>query len=247
MTISAVIIAKNEEDMIADAIDSVKFCDEILVIDNYSTDRTADIAELMGAKVKKYETSDFSRLRNFGLKQTSSDYVLYIDADERVSEELKKEIKNSLDGVTACFRLRRKNFYLGNHEWPKIEELERVFLKSKLKGWRGEVHESPEFKGESKLLEGFLLHYTHRNLTQMLNKTIEWSDIEARNRFEAKHPKITWWRIPRVMISTFFDYYILQKGYKVGTAGIIESIYQSFSTMITYAKLWELQNKEGKD
>lgn len=246
MTISAVIISKNEEAVIADAIDSVKFCDEILLVDNDSTDRTAEIAERMGAKVKKYATDDFSKLRNFGLENATGDYILYIDSDERVSDELRKSILNSLDGKTTAFKLKRQNYYLGKNPWPKIEEIERLFLKSKLRGWKGKLHESPVYEGEAKLLDGLLLHYTHRNLTHMLKKTIEWSDIEAKNRFEAGHPKITWWRFPRVMISTFFNYYFLQKGYKVGTVGLIESIYQAFSTMITYAKLWELQHKESK-
>ena len=77
----------------------------------------------------------------------------------------------------------------------------------------------------------------------MISKTIEWSQIEAELRFNANHPKITWWRFPRVMLSAFFDSYIKQGGWRVGTAGIIESIYQAFSIFITYAKLWEKQLK----
>lgn len=244
MKISAVIISKNEEEMIADCLDSVKFCDEVLLIDNESSDRTVEIAEMMGAKIKKFPTDDFSKLRNFGLKNALGEYVLYVDSDERISDELKKNILKSMDGRTSAFKIKRKNFYLGQNEWPRIEEIERLFLKSKLKGWRGKLHESPVYDGEVKTLDGFLLHFTHRNLTQMLRKTIEWSDIEAKNRFEAGHPKITWWRFPRVIAFAFINYYIVQKGYKVGTAGLIESTYQAFSAMITYAKLWELQNKE---
>ena len=247
MKISGVVIAKNEEEMIADCLDSIAFCDEVLVVDNESTDRTAEIAERMGAKVRKIAADDFSKLRNFGLKQATGDYILYIDSDERVSGELRKNILNSLDAQTVAYKLRRQNFYLGKNPWPKIEQIERLFLKSKLKGWKGRLHESPEYIGETKVLDGFLLHFTHRNLSQMLNKTIEWSDVEAKNRFEAGHPRITWWRFPRVMITTFIDYYFIQRGYRVGTVGLIESVYQAFSIMITYAKLWELQNKEVKE
>ncbi len=247
MKLSAVIITKNEEEMIADCIDSVSFCDEILLVDNGSSDRTVDIAKRMGARVISFDSNDFSALRNFGLKKVSCDYILYVDADERISEELRKNIEKNLDGKTACFKLKRQNFYLGNNPWPKLEEVERLFLRDKLKGWRGNIHESPVYVGENKTAEGLLFHYTHRNLTQMLRKTIEWSDIEAKNRLDAGHPKMSLWRFPKVMISTFFDYYIKQKGYSVGTVGLIESIYQSFSTMITYAKLWELQNKNKSE
>jgi glycosyltransferase involved in cell wall biosynthesis len=248
MNISAIIIAKNEENLIADCIDSIGFCDEIMLIDNNSSDRTADLAKKLGAKVVKANTSDFSDLRNIGLKHSSGKWVLYIDSDERVSEELKKsiiEVVKSEDKYVA-FKVMRKNFYLGNTEWPKIEKMERLFLREKLMSWKGKLHETPVFEGEAGELDGFLLHYTHRNLTQMLEKTIVWSDTEARLRFDANHPKMTWWRFPRVMLTGFFDSYIKQKGYKAGTAGLIESVYQAYSSFITYAKLWELQNPKNK-
>lgn len=245
MKISAIIIAKDEEEMIADCLDSLSFCDEIVVINNSSRDRTAEIAGKLGAKVFDCDLNDFSKLRDFGLKKISGDLVLYVDADERVDEELKNEIQKVLKGSKrmSAYKVTRKNFYLGNHEWPKTERMERLFDGKKLKGWKGELHETPIFEGEIGDLSGFLLHYTHRNLSQMLKKTIEWSGIEAKLRYDAGHPKMSWWRFPRVMFSTFFDYYVRQKGYKVGVAGLIESMYQSFSTFITYARLWELQRK----
>ena len=133
---------------------------------------------------------------------------------------------------------------MGNHEWPYIEKLERLFRKDSLKGWKGKLHESPIIDGAIGDLDGFLLHYSHRNLSEMLKKTIEWSKIEAELRFKANHPKVTWWRIPRVMITAFFDSYIKQEGWKVGAIGLIESLYQSFSMFITYATLWEMQEKK---
>ena len=245
MKISVVVIAKNEEEMIADCLDSVRDFDEIILIDNGSRDRTSDIATHMGAKVVEYKSDDFSILRNFGMTQAKGDFIFYIDADERADAELIKNIKSNviLENI-SCLKVKRKNFYLGNHEWPKIEEIERVFKKEKFISWRGKLHESPSYEGGAKILDGFLNHYTHRNLSQMLEKTIVWSDVEAKNRFESGHPKMALWRFPRVMITTFFDYYVLQKGFKIGTAGLVESIYQSFSMLITYAKLWELQNSK---
>lgn len=249
MKISAIIIAKNEEDMIADCVDSLSFCNEIIVVNNLSVDHTVEIAKRMRAKVFDCDLDNFSKLRDFGLKKASGDFVLYIDADERVDKELKTEIERVIKSSNqqSAYMVIRKNFYLGNHEWPKTEKMERLFEKDKLKGWKGQLHESPIIEGEIGELGGFLLHYTHRNLSQMLKKTIEWSKIEAKLRYDANHPKMTWWRFPRVMVSTFFDYYIKQGGYKIGTAGLIESVYQSFSIFVTYAKLWELQNSKDKN
>lgn len=244
--IAAIIIAKNAETMIADCIDSISFCDEIIVIDSGSSDRTPDIAKHLGAKVFSFLTDDFSQKRNYALRKIKSKWILYIDTDERVSKELKTEIENIVkeDKTTvAAYKLRRKNFYFGKYEWPQVEKLERFFKKTQLKEWRGELHETAEIIGETGELEGVLMHYSHQDLSSMLDKTIRWSKTEAELRIKVQHPQMSWWRFFRVMFTAFYDSYIKQKGYSVGTAGLIESMYQAFSILITYARLWELQNR----
>lgn len=246
--ISAVVIVKNGQDLIADCLNSLLFCDEIVVIDGGSEDKTIEIAEKKGAKVFKYETKDFSESRNFGLEKAEGKWVLYVDADERVTPELAKNIEQKIvtdvNSRIFAYKVFRKNYYLGQNPWPYIEKLERLFRKDKLKGWQGKLHESPVVEGKIGELEGYLLHYTHRDLTSMVNKTLEWSKTEAELRFNSNHPKMTWWRFPRVMITAFLNSYIKQGGYKVGTVGLIESIYQAFSMFITYARLWEMQRKK---
>lgn len=249
MKLSGIIIAKNEQDLIVDCLESLSFCDEIILVDSGSSDRTLELVERFKVKiVKSYlKELNFSDLRNLGLEKAKYSWVLYVDADERVTSELSRniqfQISNFKSSNAAAYKLKRKNFYLGNHEWPYIERLERLFKKDALKGWRGKLHESPIVNGQVGELDGFLLHYTHRNLYDMLKKTLEWSKLEAESRFKTNHPKIIWWRIPRVMLTAFFNSYIKQKGWKAGIVGLIESIYQSFSVFITYAKLWELQQK----
>ena len=245
ISISGIIITKNAENIIADCLDSLSFCDEIIVVDNDSDDRTREIAEKMGAKVYECSSEDFSEIRNFGLKKSNGEWVLYVDADERVTAALAADIKYQISNIKyAVFRVKRKNFYFGNHEWPHIELLERLFKKDKLEGWYGKLHESPKFKGEIGELDGYLLHYTHKDLKSMLAKTIEWSKVEAELRYNKDHPKMTWWRFPRVMLTAFFDSYIRQGGWKVGVVGLVESMYQSFSIFVTYARLWEMQQKK---
>lgn len=245
MKLSAIIIAKNESEVIENALKSLKFCDEIIVIDNNSSDDTSEISKRVGAVVYKSESSSFSELRDFGKEKAKGDFILYVDADEVVSNELENSIKSVMNSgiFSNAYRIKRKNYYLGKNEWPGYEKMERLFLKSSLIKWTGNLHESPMVNGSVSDLDGYLLHFTHRNLNQMLRKTIDWSDIEAKIRFDANHPKMSWWRFPRVMISTFISYYIKQQGYKLGAIGLIESIYQSFSIFLTYSKLWELQNK----
>ncbi|MBU3978569.1 glycosyltransferase family 2 protein [Patescibacteria group bacterium] len=248
--LSAIILTKNSENLIADCIESVSFCDEIIVIDDASSDRTVDLATRLSARVETPDSSskNFSEKRNFGLKKAKNKWILYIDADERVTRELKESVLKVINDPQSeyhAYKILRKNFYLGSHEWPFIESLERLFMRYSLKGWSGEVHETPLFDGKIGELSGFLLHYTHTDLTSMVNKTLVWSQIEAELRFKAHHPAMTWWRFPRVMLTAFYDSYFRQKGYKAGTAGLIESIYQAFSIFITYVRLWEMQQKKN--
>lgn len=250
-SITGIVITKNEEKNISECLESISFCDEMIVIDNGSTDKTKEISEKKGAKVFELSTNDFSKLRNYGLEKANGDWVLYVDADERVTEELVREIKSILISPKFdAYRIKRKNFYLGSsrkNEWPYVEKLERLFKKKSLKGWEGSLHESPIVKGRIGDLENYLLHFSHRDLTQMLSKTIEWSEVEADLRFKNNHPKMSWWRFPRVMLSAFISSYIIQGGWKIGTAGLVESIYQAFSIFITYSRLWELQNAKIKN
>lgn len=242
-TITAIIIAKNAENLVVDCIESLGFCDEIIVVDNTSTDRTVDIAKRLHAKVITTDTKNFARQRNVGLKAALSKWILYVDTDERVTPELARnlqELTQKPDSL-AAYKVIRQNFYFGNFPWPTQEKLERFFEKAALIEWYGELHESPKVRGKVGVVDGLLVHYTHRDLTSMLEKTIEWSQIEAKLRFESGHPEMTWWRFFRVMATGFYQSYIAQQGYKAGTMGLVESLYQSFSMFVTYARLWEMQ------
>ncbi len=244
--LTAVVITKNEVEVIQDCLKSLDFVDEILVIDSYSEDQTVKIAQKLGATVIKHHFDDFSQIRNFAIKQIKTKWLLFVDADERVSQQLKKEIKQALkqkNEKIGAFSFLRKNYYLGR-EWPHKELVTKLFLKDKLKGYYGELHETPVFEGEVKRLKGELIHFTHRSLEQMMAKTIIWSEVEARLRLKTNHPPVTWWRLIRVFFTGFLKSFIKEKGFLAGSFGLIESIYQGFSLFITYARLWEMQQKK---
>lgn len=244
--ISVLIIARNEEDVIEDAIKSVKdLADEVVVIDGGSTDKTTEIAEKLGARIVKNKFKNFSDQRNLAASVAKGDVLFYLDSDERATAHFINELKQRLavEPEIAGYFVGRKTFYYGK-DWDFEDRVQRVFHKNKLKEWYGVVHETPKVDGKMENIFEPILHYTHRNLEQMVVKTNEWSEYEAELRLKAEHPKMTAWRFYRVIITAFFGSYFQSGGWKNGTAGIVEATYQAYSMFITYAKLWELQSKK---
>lgn len=248
--LSVVILTKNESELIGRCLASVALLhpSQVLVVDDDSSDDTREIAKNNGAQVFLHQKKDFAEMRNFGLSKCTSTWVLYVDADEEVSPKLADEIMAvlALDAKHAAYRISRVNYYLGTR-WPYTEKVTRLFKRDQLERWFGELHESPMVLGETGDMLYSLLHRTHRSLVEMVENTNNWSAIEAKLRFDAGHPPISWWRLPRVMVPVFLDYYLVQGGWRVGTVGLIESIYQAFSIFITYAKLWEMQQAKKRD
>ncbi|RJQ25331.1 glycosyltransferase family 2 protein [Candidatus Parcubacteria bacterium] len=244
--LSILIITKNEENSIGDCLKSIKdLADEIIVIDSYSSDKTVETAKEYGVSILLNRFEDFSKQRNVGFDSSKGDWILYLDADEEATEEFNKEIKKTIkDFDPTCryggYYVRRKTYFL-NKDWDYSDKVQRLFYRKSFRGWSGMLHETPRVQGEFGEISSPILHFTHKNLSQMLEKTNEWSDYEADLRIKAKHPKMNILRFIRVIGTGFLDSYVKQNGYKNGTKGFIESMYQAFSLFITYAKLWEKQ------
>lgn len=243
--ITAIILTKNEENRLAGCLDSIAWVDEIIVVDNGSTDDTRDIAKKYKAKIVVSDSRDFSVLRMKGRDASTGAWLLYIDADETVPADLAREIRATVDGFTESdpkgYFITRRTWYLG-HEWPVRDKMQRFFYRPALTGWSGPLHETALVDGAVATLKNPLLHHTHRTLEEMVSKTNEWSTVEAGLRADAQHPPVVWWRLLRVMATGFWTSYSAG-GWRMGTVGLIESIYQGFSMFITYAKLWEMQQQ----
>jgi len=244
MNIDVLILTKNEEEMISACIDSVEWATRVILIDSYSSDQTVNIAKKKGAEVFFHPFSDYSQQRNYALSLSTSDWVLYLDADERISNALRDEIKSVIPGTSTLdsYRFLRNNYFFGQL-WPFKDQLPRLFKRKSFKKWYGKLHETPTFEGRIGSLTQLLDHYSHRGLESMMDKTIVWSEVEARLRLDVGHPPVTWWRLIRVAATGFIHSYVYQKGFLVGTRGLLESIYQGYSMFITYARLWEMQKK----
>lgn len=249
--LSVVIITKNEQDRIKACLESVKWADEIVVVDNGSQDETFKIVKNYTDRIFKADLQDFAEIRNFAMEKTSGDWVLFVDADERVLEPLRREIE-----VLICFSdfsayaISRKNIIFGKEVrygpfWP--DWVIRLLKKEDFDSWVGKIHEYPKFRGKLGYSKNSLLHLTHRNIDQIVLKSLEWSKIDASLRFNSNHPKMSGWRFLRILTTEIFNQGIRRKGFLNGTIGIMDSILQAFSMLMTYVRLWEMQQSEPAD
>lgn len=243
--ITAVIITKNEAEMLPACLDTLEWCSDVIVIDDGSTDDTAKIAEKHGARVISFSHTSFARLRNEALKHCKTDWIFYIDADERVTPTLAKEIMVTIETTTAvALTFLRKNIFLGTHMdhggWEN-DLVTRVFKRSFFTEWTGEVHESPHFKGESTTLQTPLIHFSHRDVVSGLFKTAHWTPIEATLLYKAGIPAVTPLTIIRKGFFEFVRRGFIKNGYQDGQAGLVEAIIQGINRMLVYIQVWEHQ------
>jgi len=247
MGISAIIIAKNEEKKIGDCLKSVSWADETIIVDSGSVDKTIPIAKMHATKVIRQLSGGFSERRNRGLKEARGEWIFYIDADERATRELRDEIHKLITNTNySAYAIPRRNIILGREMkhggwWP--DYVKRLFLKSKFKGWTGELHEEPNFEGKLGHLKASLTHVKHDNLSEMVEKTNNWSEIEARLMFEAGHPPMNISRFFTAGLREFWLRMIRHAAFLDGVPGIIYALYQVFSRLVSYTKLWEMQLK----
>jgi len=252
-----IVIAKNDEDIIGDCLESVKWAGEIIVLDTGSTDETIEIAKKYTPKVSQYPQSkeeiNFSAWRNYALRQASGEWLLFVDTDERVTPLLRKEIESAIsyqltaNSKLSAFAIPRRNIRLGKEMhyggwWP--DYVLRLMKKEALKGWQGELHEQPIIEGKIGNLSEPFIHYSHRgSFEDKLANTIVWSGLEAELLFKANHPPMNLKRFLGAMGREFNFRMIKSQAWRDGTEGILEAIYQVFSVFITYARLWEKQQK----
>lgn len=250
ITISAVIITKNEEKMLQACIDSLSWVDEIVVIDTGSDDNTVKIAKKGKARVFEYlDGKTFSDWRNKGLHEAKGDWIFYVDADERVPKALQSEILKTISSsaIFTSYAIPRSNIIFGQEFrfggfWP--DYVKRLYKREALKRWIGELHEEPVVTGDMGHLKSHLMHDKHETIFEMVEKTNRWSAIEAKLMYDAHHPPMNIVRFTTAMLREFWYRMIKKQAFRDGKKGIIMAIYQVFSRFCSYAKLWELQIKK---
>ncbi len=249
--ISAVILTKNEENNIVDCLDSVSWCDEILIVDDFSTDRTLEVVRNYGPRVKVFQRrleNDFSSQRNFGLTKSRNDWVLFIDADERLSNSLKGEIQDLLEDKNIKengFYIKREDVIWGkNLKHGETGNIRLLRLGRKNKGkWSGKVHEVWNMEGGKGNLKNFLYHYPHPTIEEFLREINGYTDLRARELHE-KGVTVKPWQIVVYPLAKFKLNFILKLGFLDGVEGLVFAIMMSLHSFLVRGKLWLLWQKK---
>lgn len=246
--ISAVVLTKNEEKNIIDCLEGLAFSSEIIIIDDNSSDRTVELAKKIKAKVyTRPLDNNFSSQRNFGLEKASGEWVLFIDADERVSSLLRDKIIqstsqqiNQYDG----FYLKRCDVMWGKKlEHGETASIKLLRLARKNSGqWEGKVHEVWKVKGRVGELRYPLLHYPHQTVTEFLEEINFYTDLRAQELYmQSIH--VYWISIVLYPVGKFIYNYIIRLGFLDGLTGLVIAIMMSFHSFLTRGKLWLLWQK----
>ena len=245
--ITAVIIAKNEEKRIVPCLESIKWCDEIVVVDDMSVDETSHIARKYGAKVVAHSSNgDHDAQRNIGIDNASSNWILQMDADERVSPELRKDIEGILSNHAefVAFSVRRRNYFLGKFMahggW--YERQVRLFRKDKARYIGHNVHETLKVDRKVGRLKSWFDHYAFSSISQYIMRQIYYATIESRVMYEDKgriNIKEIIYHLRVKPVKLFLKLYIKKQGFRDGMHGFILSLLNAWRHYIIWAIYWE--------
>lgn len=253
-TLSGLVIAFNEERNLADCLASLSFADENVVVDSESADRTAAIAEGAGACVVRQKWLGFGPQKNLGMEKATGDWILIVDADERVTPELRDEILALLSApeepAHAAYTVPRKNHEYGawirhGGAWPDRQ----LRLLRRGRGAYNDVavHENLVVEGTIGELSGPLLHFSERSTSERVVKVDRYSTLAAKERAKRGLPRVGRATLLLHPMATFFKIYVTRKGWRDGIPGLIHAMMVALHTFLKYAKLYEagLPGAEG--
>lgn len=254
--VSVVIVTKNEEKNIRDALESVKDFEDIVIVDSFSKDRTLETCKEFTNRVFQHEWQGYARQKQMAVDYAERPWVLILDADERVTQELKKEILEKItlnsklktqNSIYSGFYVPRKNFFLGRwikHSgwWPDYTL--RLFRKDLSFVEQREVHEKVIVKGSVDYLKNPLEHYTYRTISDYIKKMENYSTLSAKEIL-SKNPQPSSISLILKMtaspIFTFLKMFFLKQGFRDGVHGFMLSVLYSFYTFLKYAKAREIK------
>ncbi|MGA7992550.1 MAG: glycosyltransferase family 2 protein [Thermoanaerobaculia bacterium] len=250
--VSVVILVKNEKDRLGPALQSVAFADEVVVADTGSTDGTQDLARDAGARVLSIGWEGFVASRNRALAEAQHDWVLVLDADERVPEALRAEILAALekdDAALAGYRMPRLSYFLGRPVRHGTWYQDKLRLGRRSRGLRaegGRVHEVVVVDGPVGPLGAPLVHHPYRDLSDALRKAARYAQLGAEDRYDRGERGSAAGLLGRPLFE-FFRCLILRRGFLDGPIGVSVAFFHASSYFLRAAFLLELERKHGSD
>jgi len=247
--ISATLITYNEERNIGEALQSLSWVDEIIVVDSGSTDSTLEICRQSTDRVFHRDWTGYVDQKNYAVEKARNDWIFSLDADERPSPELCSEIQDLARkgfGNTG-YRIPRVAHFMGrwirHGDWYPDYQL-RLFDRRHGKWDGGRIHESVRINRPAELLKGEILHYTYRNLSEYLSRLETYSSLAARD-YRQRGKTATPFSFLGHPTAVFIKAYLLKRGYLDGVPGLAVAIMGAVSVFFKYAKLYELQLNDG--
>ena len=250
--VSAVLIVKNEAAYLEATLQSLVWCDEIVVVDSFSTDQTPEICNRVDApwasKIRFIQHSwlGFSAQRNFAMKQAKHDWIFFLDGDERCSPELISKMQTLLESelAPAQYKIRRQEYFLNKpiHYgiWNPSFHI-RFFPRASV-SFQGDVHEGVESALETRSIQEPILHVEDLRIERFLSKLNHYTTLQAENDFK-NGVRTNLFHIIFAFPAMFYKNYIYYKAYKDGHEGVIISALEGISRTVRHLKIWQLQQK----
>jgi glycosyltransferase involved in cell wall biosynthesis len=238
--LSAIIITKDEAGNIGDCLDSLAFCDERIVVDAASSDGTMMIAKQKGARVATHGWNGFGPQKNYALSLAQGDWVLSIDADERVTPELAAAIRAAMDGTADGYEIPRRSSFCGRmmrHSGWFPDRVLRLFRRGKARFTDDVVHERVVCEGPVARLAEPILHYPVTRLEDAIRRIDQYSSLGAETLAQSDR-KISVLSGPAHGIGTFVRVYFLQLGFLDGAAGFMLAVANAEGAYYRYQKAW---------
>lgn len=240
--VSVVVLTRDEEQNIVDCVRSAAWADEVIVADTGSEDATRELAEREGARVLVLEWEGYGATKNRAMAECRNDWVLFVDADERIDDELRRAIEAADLSGFAGFWVNRKNYFYD--QWMRHKSPDwilRMIDRRKGRYNLNPVHEAIEVDGETRRLPGYLDHYSYRSITDYLERLNRYTSLGAAQKAGLDRRQSRWTpflRFPFEFVKRFF----VQGGIRDGWIGLLYSLLSTFQVLIKYLKVWELQS-----
>ncbi|MDO1500011.1 glycosyltransferase family 2 protein [Winogradskyella maritima] len=240
--LSVIIPTYNEEDYLEDALKSVSFADEIIVVDSLSTDKTVAIAEDYNCTVLSRKFDNFSNQKNHAIEHATGDWILFLDADERITHSLKLQIEEAISqNEFSGYKLNFPHFFINRFLYHHNNDVLRL-VKRKGVHFTGLVHEKLNVEGKISKLDAPVLHYTYKGIRHYISKKDSYAWFQAEQLLK-KGKKVTYFHLAFKPFYRFFSSYILRGGILDGVAGLAIASINAYGVFSRYSKLILLQKQ----